>query len=160
MTSADYDSAEIVATIAERARTRGRGLAIAESLTGGAVASELSRGDRAAEWFRGALIAYQRPVKYTLLGVEEGPVVTPEAARQMARSAASMFNADLVVALTGEAGPRPQEDVPPGTVWIGVYDAGTTEEKLFNFAGDPADIVVDCVRETLITLADRLTDRE
>ena len=76
----------------------------------------------AGDWFKGGLVAYDKEVKSELLGVESGPVVTPAAAQQMARSVRELLGADLGIATTGEAGPDPEEDVPVGTLFVGVAD--------------------------------------
>ena len=66
---------------------RGWSLGVAESLTGGLVASRLVAVPGASEWFRGAVVAYDASVKRSVLGVGNGPVVTPEAAAAMAEGA-------------------------------------------------------------------------
>ena len=76
----------------------------------------------AGDWFKGGLVAYDKEVKSELLGVKPGPVVTSAAAQQMARSVRELLGADLGIATTGEAGPDPEEDVPVGTLFVGVAD--------------------------------------
>jgi nicotinamide mononucleotide (NMN) deamidase PncC len=44
-------------------------VAVAESLTGGMVASALAEASGASKWFRGAVVAYASEVKHELLGV-------------------------------------------------------------------------------------------
>ena len=51
-------------------------VAVAESLTGGQVCAELARTPDAGEWFVGGVVAYLSQVKYDLLGVPPGPVVS------------------------------------------------------------------------------------
>lgn len=116
----------------------------AESLTGGRIAGALSRAQGAGEWFAGGIVAYRPQVKFGLLDVPEGPVVTAEAAEQMAASAAALLGADLVVAVTGEAGPEPQE-ADPGTVWFGVSMRGRTRSIVRHFDGEPAEVLESTV---------------
>jgi nicotinamide-nucleotide amidase len=153
--SSDSITTEVDA-IAARALAGGWHLAVAESLTGGELAARLARGKNADEWFRGGIVAYQPRVKAELLGVDGPPVVTEEAARQMARAASVMFHAELAVALTGEAGPVPDENVPPGTVWIGISEGGIADALMLDFTGDPDDVVAQSVREALRVLCNRL----
>jgi nicotinamide-nucleotide amidase len=54
-------------------------LGLAESLTGGLVAARLVSVPGASEWFRGSIVSYASQVKFDLLGVPQGPVVTAEA---------------------------------------------------------------------------------
>ena len=66
----------------------GRTLAVAESLTGGMLASTLARASGASQWFRGGVVAYSSVVKCNLLNVPGGPVVSQAAATAMATAAA------------------------------------------------------------------------
>jgi nicotinamide-nucleotide amidase len=95
-------------------------LAVAESLTGGLVASRIVSVPGASDWFRGGVVAYAAQVKIDLLGVPEGPVVSEVAAMAMADGVRRLLGADVGVATTGVAGPTEQDGHPPGTVWLGV----------------------------------------
>ena len=99
---------------------RGLTLAVAESLTGGLVASRLVNVSGASEWFRGGVVSYASDVKYSLLDVPEGPVVSAAAAAAMATGVAAKLGADVGLAVTGVAGPDSQEGHPPGTVFMAV----------------------------------------
>jgi nicotinamide-nucleotide amidase len=99
---------------------RGLTLAVAESLTGGLVSSRLVNVPGASGWFRGGIVSYSTDVKYDLLGVAEGPVVTSEAAAAMAAGVRRRLHADIGLAVTGVAGPDEQESQPPGTVFMAV----------------------------------------
>jgi nicotinamide-nucleotide amidase len=102
-------------------------LGVAESLTGGLVGARLAEVPGCSEWFRGAIVAYDSEVKYDLLDVPEGPVVSQEAAEAMARGAAKALGADVGIAVTGVAGPTEQEGQPVGTVWMGIALDGAVE---------------------------------
>jgi nicotinamide-nucleotide amidase len=95
-------------------------LAVAESLTGGLIASRLVEVAGASRWFRGGVVAYASDVKFDVLGVPRGPVVTERAARDMATGVRRVLGADVGLGITGVAGPDAQEDVAPGTVHIGL----------------------------------------
>lgn len=113
----------------------------AESLTGGTIASVLAAAPSAQEWLRGAVVAYTPEVKFGLLGVPEGPVVTEECARTMATTTARLLGADLVVAVTGVGGPEPDEGEPAGTVWFAVAAPDGVRTAKEVFAGDPPDVL-------------------
>lgn len=93
-------------------------LGVAESLTGGLIASRLVDVVGASRWFRGGLVAYQSSVKHTVLGVPDGPVVTEGAASSMADRVRHLLAADIGIGITGVAGPEPQEGVEAGTVFV------------------------------------------
>jgi nicotinamide-nucleotide amidase len=99
---------------------RGFVLGLAESLTGGLVASRIVSVAGASQWFAGSIVSYATGVKQSLLGVGPGPVVSEEAAVAMATGARRLLGADVGLAITGVAGPSTQDDQPPGTVIAGV----------------------------------------
>ncbi|HEY6622657.1 MAG TPA: competence/damage-inducible protein A [Acidimicrobiales bacterium] len=103
-------------------------LGLAESLTGGLIASRLVNVVGASSWFRGAVVSYASEVKYDVLGVPEGPVVSPEAAQAMAEGARRVLGADVGLAVTGVAGPDSQDGQAPGTVYVGLALPGRPAE--------------------------------
>ncbi len=115
--------AVIVAMLAERSLT----VAVAESVTGGYVAGRLCAVPGASQVFQGGVVAYQPEVKFDLLGVEEGPVVTEGAALAMAHGVRRALKADIGLATTGVAGPDEAEGKPVGTVCLAV--AGSMAER-------------------------------
>jgi nicotinamide-nucleotide amidase len=104
--------------VAKLLAARGLTLAVAESLTGGLVASRLVDVPKASDWFRGGVVSYATDVKFSVLGVPEGPVVTAEAAAAMATGVRRLLGADIGLGVTGVAGPDPMEGQPPGTVFL------------------------------------------
>ncbi len=115
--------AVIVAMLAERSLT----VAVAESVTGGYVSGRLCAVPGASQVFQGGVVAYQPEVKFDLLGVEEGPVVTEGAALAMAHGVRRALKADIGLATTGVAGPDEAEGKPVGTVCLAV--AGSMAER-------------------------------
>src|SRR5690606_16310984 len=97
---------------------RGLTLAVAESLTGGLVASRLVAVPGAGDWFRGGVVSYAPDVKFEVLKGPEGPVVTAETAAAMATGVRDLLGADVGLGVTGVAGPDSLEGHPPGTVWL------------------------------------------
>jgi nicotinamide-nucleotide amidase len=95
-------------------------MAVAESLTGGLVSSRVVDVPGSSDWFKGGVVAYDSGVKFAVLDVPEGPVVSETAAMAMADGVRRLLGADLGLATTGVAGPAEQEGKPPGTVWLGV----------------------------------------
>ncbi|MFE5899705.1 CinA family protein [Streptomyces sp. NPDC056488] len=115
------EAAGVLALLAERGQT----LAVAESLTGGLVAAELTGVPGASASFRGSVTAYATALKHELLGVDaallaERGAVDPEVASQMAAGVRARLGADWGIATTGVAGPEPQDGQPVGTVYVAV----------------------------------------
>jgi nicotinamide-nucleotide amidase len=68
----------------------------------------------------GDIVSYASRIKFDLLGVPEGPVVSEDAAAAMARGAQQVLGSDVAVALTGVAGPDEQDGQPVGTLCVGI----------------------------------------
>jgi len=109
---------------------RGWNLGVAESLTGGLVASRIVGVPGASEWFRGGIVAYDVGVKMAILGVADGPVVSREAAAAMAEGARQVLGADVGLSTTGVAGPTEQEGRPIGTVVVGLALPGSAPDAV------------------------------
>ncbi|MFJ3089245.1 MULTISPECIES: CinA family protein [unclassified Streptomyces] len=141
---------------------RGETLAVAESLTGGLVAAELTSVPGASQAFRGSVTAYATPLKSEVLGVDadllaERGAVDAEVARQMATGARRALGADWGVATTGVAGPEPQDGRPVGTVFVAVSGPhGTGKVAALRLNGDRADIRKESVRSALDLLSGEL----
>jgi len=114
----DDDTMESV--VLDLLRARGWSLGLAESVTGGLVAGRITNVAGASEVFRGSIVSYASEVKFDLLGVPAGPVVSEEAALAMAEGAVRVLGADVVVSLTGVAGPTEQDGMPVGTLCVGI----------------------------------------
>ena len=114
----DNDTMESV--VLDLLRAQGWTLALAESVTGGLVSGRLTGVAGASEVYRGAVVSYASEVKFDVLGVEEGPVVTEDAAIAMAEGARKVLGADVGLALTGVAGPSEQDGMRPGTLFAAV----------------------------------------
>jgi nicotinamide-nucleotide amidase len=114
------DEVNMEAAVGALLAQRGATIGVAESLTGGLVGSRLTAVAGASAWFRGSLVVYASEVKRSLLGVSDGPVVSEQAAVEMAAGAARALGADVGLALTGVAGPTEQDGQPVGTVWVGL----------------------------------------
>jgi nicotinamide-nucleotide amidase len=122
----------VVELLAERGLT----LAVAESVTGGLIASRITNVPGASRVFRGGVVSYASEVKYEVLDVPVGPVVTAEAAEAMAVGVRRLLKADVGIAVTGVAGPEPQEDQPPGTVFFGIAMGDNVESRQVRMPGD------------------------
>jgi nicotinamide-nucleotide amidase len=134
---------------------QGKTLAVAESLTGGLVASRVVNVPGSSDWFVGGVVAYESRVKFEVLDVPEGPVVSEAAAVAMADGVRRLLGADVGAATTGVAGPAEQEGKPPGTVWLGVAVGEQAEAVLVRLPGDR-----DRVRQlSVISLMDLLRRR-
>lgn len=138
--------------IARVASERGLTIAVAESLTGGALSQALAKAPDAGTWFAGGVVAYTVGTKSRALGVPEGPVVNAPTARRMAEGVRELMRADVAAAVTGVGGPGDEEGRPPGTVYLAIVTADATRVTEFAFTGDPASVVEQTVDATLHAL--------
>ena len=130
----DDDTMESV--VLQMLRDRGLTLGLAESVTGGLVSGRLTNIAGASDVLRGAVVSYASEVKFDVLGVTNGPVVSPEAAVEMAVGAQRVLGADVALSLTGVAGPAEQEGQRPGTLCIGVaLPNGVTASSVVQLPG-------------------------
>ena len=116
-------------------RARGLSLGLAESVTGGLVAGRLTAVPGASDVLRGAVVSYASEVKFDLLDVPEGPVVSEAAAGAMATGVRRVLGADVGLALTGVAGPAEQDGMPVGTLCVGIDDGTEVVTRTFRLPG-------------------------
>jgi nicotinamide-nucleotide amidase len=124
-------------------------IAVAESLTGGQLSSALAAAPDASEWFRGGVVAYAPEVKFDVLDVLPGPVVSERCAREMALGVCTLLRAEVGVAVTGVGGPGPEEGVPAGTVFAAVHTENRVVTREWHFEGSPDDVVNATIESTL-----------
>ncbi len=130
-------------------------VAVAESCTGGLVMAQIVATPGSGDWFKGGVVAYDKQVKMDLLGIEPGPVVTSEAAARMASTVRRLVGTDLGVATTGEMGPDPEEDVPVGTLFVGLADSQATRVHHIVLSGGPDRIRAAATELALLHLRRR-----
>ncbi|MEU2285551.1 CinA family protein [Streptomyces sp. NPDC013178] len=152
---------------------RGETLAVAESLTGGLVAAEITSVPGASQAFRGSVTAYATSLKHELLGVDAALLaargaVDPQVAVQMAAGVRKALGADWGIATTGVAGPDPQDGQPVGTVFVAVdgplaADRGSAaggKVEALRLNGDRAEIRRESVRSVLAVLLRELAGEQ
>ena len=130
------DNETMESVVIDILRDRGMRLGMAESLTGGLMGARFTSIPGASDVFRGSIVSYASDVKFSLLGVPEGPVVTEQAAKAMAEGARRVLGADVALATTGVAGPAEQEGQPVGTVFLGLAMDGVSEAQRVRLPGD------------------------
>jgi nicotinamide-nucleotide amidase len=101
-------------------RRAGWTIGVAESVTGGLVAGRLTAMPGASDVVRGGVVAYASEVKFDVLGVPRGPVVSEEVAVTMAREVRRVVGSDVGLALTGVAGPATQDGRDVGTLCMAI----------------------------------------
>lgn len=114
------DGQNMESVVLQNLRERKLTLGIAESVTGGLMAGRLTAIAGASDVFRGAIVSYDSEVKFELLSVSRGPVVSESAAKEMAVGVRKTLGSDIGLAVTGVAGPTEQDGVKVGTLCVGL----------------------------------------
>jgi nicotinamide-nucleotide amidase len=114
-------------------------LSVAESCTGGKIASLLISVPGSSAYFKGGIVAYSDNIKQNLLKVpkkilQQHGAVSKKTVEYMLKGQKAIYNTDYVAAVSGIAGPSGgTEDKPVGTVWIGVMNNEKTIIKKYIF---------------------------
>ncbi|NUO99085.1 MAG: nicotinamide-nucleotide amidohydrolase family protein [Nonomuraea sp.] len=134
-------------------------VAVAESLTGGLIGAAFTSVSGSSRAFRGGVISYATDLKRELLGVpgellrREG-AVHPDVAAAMAAGVARLCGATYGLAVTGVAGPEPQDGKPVGLVHVAVRGpGGETWARELRLEGSRERIRVETVHEAVDLLA-------
>ncbi len=126
---------------------RGESLAVAESCTGGAIASKFTAQAGASAYFMCGVVSYSNHSKCNVLGVpasdiEQYGAVSEQVAMAMAQGAKVVSGANFAISTTGIAGPTGgSKEKPVGTVWIGVATPDKCYAVLKNCGTDRSQII-------------------
>lgn len=130
-------------------------IAIAESCTGGLIASRLTKNSGSSQYFKGAAVTYHTQSKIDVLGVSEAvigehTVVSEEVAASMATQVRKKFKTTMGVATTGNAGPtKGDSDAEVGTVFIAIATEKEVITKKFLFGIHRERVVEKAVNKAL-----------
>jgi nicotinamide-nucleotide amidase len=126
MTTEDKELFALAERVGQKLRAAGRRFATAESCTGGWVAKVCTDVAGSSQWFECGFVTYSNAAKIRDIGVSERTLanhgaVSEATVREMAAGALRVSGADIVVAISGIAGPDGGTPLKPvGTVWFGV----------------------------------------
>ncbi len=136
-------------------REKGLKLAVAESCTGGLIASRITDVAGSSDYFDAGVVSYSNEAKQRFLSVpaasiESHGAVSREVAQEMAEGVRSATGADIGLSVTGVAGPTGgSPEKPVGTVYIGLATGTGTFVRKFQFKGERIDIKSQTSTEAL-----------
>ena len=137
---------------------RGWKLAVAESCTGGLLSHRLTNVPGSSRYFLGGILSYSNEVKTGLLGVradtlETHGAVSSETAREMARRARMLFDADIALSVTGVAGPHGgTAEKPVGLVFLHLSAHGAEWGERHQWAGGREENKAQSAQAALLLL--------
>ena len=141
---------------------RGKTLAVAESCTGGAIASKFTAQAGASAYFLCGVVSYSNESKNMVLGVEMSDIaqygaVSEQVAKAMAQGAKVISGANFAISTTGIAGPTGgSKEKPVGTVWIGIATPDRCYAVLKNCGTDRSQIIARATAYAITMLYDEL----
>lgn len=121
-------------------------VAAAESATAGILSSRLAEVPGSSSTFKGGAIVYATAAKHEVAGIdpallEEHPAVSQPVTIALARRIRELYRSDYGLAVTGVAGPAPQDGVEVGTcIWAVCGPDGEVDVMERVFPGDRATI--------------------
>lgn len=140
--------------IFELFKSHSKTLSLAESCTGGKIASRIVNLSGASQYFKGGLIPYNNNAKESLLNIPRVVIdkfsdVSEEVAMRMAIEVRKKFNSDISLAVTGNAGPlKGNNNEPIGKVFIAVSSENKSFVKEFNFGNHRERIIERAVNKS------------
>lgn len=157
-----YDTDTLVTAIGRLCAEKGKTIGTAESCTGGKVASIIVNQSGSSAFYEGSVVSYSNTLKQKLLGVRSTTLakhgaVSEQTVKEMVMGATKILDVDVVVALSGIAGPSGgSEEKPVGTIWLAcgtgdhietmLLKAGKNREKNIEYA---ATYALDLMRRYL-----------
>ena len=142
-----FEDASVQQLVHQMLTQRGQTLAVAESCTGGVIASRFTAMAGSSAYFLAGVVAYANEAKRDVLGVSYDDImrygaVSEQVARQMAEGVRRVTGADYAIATTGIAGPSGgSAEKPVGTVWMAVATPRRTIAMMRNSGTDRGQIV-------------------
>ncbi|GAM08701.1 cinA-like protein [Geobacter sp. OR-1] len=146
LSASSGDSGESIQALASLLKNRGLTISVAESCTGGLLASMLTELAGSSAYFVAGVVAYANPAKTAFLGVppdliERNGAVSAEVAAAMAEGILRKTGSDLALSITGIAGPDGgTTEKPVGTVYLGLADCNGSSAKLLQLSGSRNNI--------------------
>lgn len=111
--------------VVKRLQKFNKTLSVAESITAGGIANQITQVPGASKVFFGGVIAYSDESKVSQLSISKADIkkftsVSEQVAIEMAKSVRKKFKTDFAISTTGVAGPGKAYGQKAGTVWIGI----------------------------------------
>ena len=159
----DEDIQAAAARLVRRLKEGGRSITVAESCTGGLLASAFTDIAGASNWFNQSWVTYSNDAKIAQLNVDENVIakkgaVSAEVAIQMAQGALQNAGADIAISITGIAGPGNDSTTKKvGTVYVGIASNTWANAESTQIGGNRSENKIGFVHFALLT-AIRLWD--
>ena len=151
---------DLAAKVIDLLRERRQTISCAESITGGAITSELVSVSGASDVLLGSIVAYSKQMKINQLGlsselIESKGLVSKEVALEMANGARQRLGSSWAISSTGSAGPTALDGSSPGEIWIAILGPDRQESVKLSLNGARQEVISGAV-ESALTLLERI----
>jgi PncC family amidohydrolase len=157
----DEDVQAAAARLVRRIKEGGHTITVAESCTGGLLASSFTDIAGASNWFNQAWVTYSNDAKIKELNVkpesiEKKGAVSAEVAIQMAKGALERADADIAISITGIAGPKNDgTNKKVGLVYVGIASNNWANAESTQIGGNRAENKIGFVHFALLSTIKR-----
>lgn len=139
-------------------RCNGHKLCVAESFTGGGIASDFVALSGASEIFSFGAVCYSNDAKIKILGVDANTIntygaVSEQTVSKMLDGLRQISLGDIFVATSGNAGPSAEREGEVGVFYIGVMFGLIKTVRRFAFKGSRTQVIdfgKDCAYDMLL----------
>jgi nicotinamide-nucleotide amidase len=143
----------ITKSVIKRLTKLNKTLSVAESITAGGIAEQLTRVPGSSKVFLGGVIAYSDEIKISQLSIlksdlKKHTAVSEQVAIEMAKNVRKKFKSDYAISTTGVAGPKKAYGQKVGTVWVGISSQKESFAIALALSGDR-----EVIRHATITSA-------
>lgn len=134
---------------------KGLTITTAESCTGGLLSGTIINVSGTSDVFKLSVVTYANEAKHKMLGVSNKTLkkhgaVSKQTAKQMAKGAAKLAEAEVALSVTGIAGPTGgTKEKPVGLVYIGCRVCGKTKVVKCQFKGDRTEVRMQTVARAI-----------
>lgn len=159
---AGFEDASVEELVHNTLIERGKTLAVAESCTGGVIASKFTAQAGASAYLLCGVVAYSNEAKSKILGVKMSDItqygaVSEQVAMAMAQGAKDISGSDFAISTTGIAGPTGGSEAKPvGTVWIGIATSNHCFAVRKNCGTDRSQIIARATAYAIAMLHEEL----
>ena len=149
---------EDISIVIEKLRKANLTISVAESCTGGRIASNIVSFEGASEFFLGGVVTYSTLSKIRILNIDKKRielygVVSPEIAKDMSNAVKDLFGSDISISITGNVGSKSGDGLSTiGQVFISINFMNKVDVWEFNFNDDRNTNIESAVSKVFILL--------
>ncbi len=143
--------------IVELLNSKGLTISCAESFTGGGFSNYITNIPNASKCFMGGIVCYNAKIKENILGVKKETIeafgtISKECCEEMVINCHKLFNTDIAISFTGNAGPSASEGKEVGLIYLGFSYKNRTIINEYHLKGTREEVkkqAIDIIIQTI-----------